>query len=273
MFRSNVILQCWTNPLEQAARQALPIKGHRFLFGSIWNHIGFQLYDNPHPFTLILFPRLAPLIANLLCQEQQACGFLFRSLTALYKWTLTLTVNQIWSWTVNQILATVKLLTSLILSHVDCCSSLLSDLPASSVHSLQRIHNCASCLIKKCKTWPHHHSISVSSLAFNPTKNSAQYERAAIICILCAAPSYLCDRLQLYTPSHTPHSACDTVRLQILCMRLSTIGSCAFSVFSTSTWNDFILPHWKKPSLDSSNTTSKSFFLWKKPRFIIICLG
>ena len=38
--------------------------------------------------------------------------------------------------------ATMKLVTSLILSRLDYCSSLLSGLPASSVQSLHRIQNC-----------------------------------------------------------------------------------------------------------------------------------
>ena len=45
--------------------------------------------------------------------------------------------------------ATVKLVTSLLLSHLDYCSSLLSSLPALSVHSLHRIQNCAARLIPK----------------------------------------------------------------------------------------------------------------------------
>ena len=38
--------------------------------------------------------------------------------------------------------ATVKLVTSLILSHLNYCNSLLSGLPASSAHSLHHIQNC-----------------------------------------------------------------------------------------------------------------------------------
>ena len=49
--------------------------------------------------------------------------------------------------------ATVKLVTSLILSRLDCCNSLLSGLPASSVQSLCCIQNCdARHILKKRKT-------------------------------------------------------------------------------------------------------------------------
>ena len=43
--------------------------------------------------------------------------------------------------------ATGKLVISLILSRLDCCSSLLSGLPASSAHSLRSTQNCAARLI------------------------------------------------------------------------------------------------------------------------------
>ena len=49
------------------------------------------------------------------------------------------------------------------------------------------------------------------------------------------ALSQLCDCLQLYTPSRTPRSASDTLSLQIPRIRLSTVGSSAFSIFGPST--------------------------------------
>ena len=60
-------------------------------------------------------------------------------------------------------------------------------------------------------------------------------------CITSTAPSYLCDCLQLYTPSRSLRSASDTLSFQIPRTRLSTVGSRAFSVFGPSTWNDLPL--------------------------------
>ena len=78
-------------------------------------------------------------------------------------------------------------------------------------------------------------------------------------CIMGTAPSYLCDCLQLYTPSRTLRSASDTLGLQIPRTRLSTVGSHAFSVFGPSTWNDLPLHLRQKPSLDSLRFNLKTF--------------
>ena len=60
-------------------------------------------------------------------------------------------ISSVWKYLSTK--ATVKLVTSLILSHLDCCCSFLSGLPASSVQSLHCIENCAARLIlKKSKT-------------------------------------------------------------------------------------------------------------------------
>ena len=82
-------------------------------------------------------------------------------------------------------------------------------------------------------------------------------------CITGTAQSYLCDCLQLYTPSHTLRSASDTLSLQTARTRLSTVGSRAFSVFGPSTWNDLHLALRQKPSLDSFKCNLKTFFLLK----------
>ena len=82
-------------------------------------------------------------------------------------------------------------------------------------------------------------------------------------CITGTVPSYLCDCLQLYTPSRTLRSASDTLSFQIPRTRLSAVGSRAFSVFGPSTWNDLPLPLRQKNSLDSFKSNLKTFLFPK----------
>ena len=113
-------------------------------------------------------------------------------------------------------------------------------------NSLYRKQNCAACLIlKKCKT--DRITPLFQFLHWLPIQQRIQYKINTLCynCITGTSPSYLCDCLQPYTLSHTLHSASHTltwVSLQIPCTRLSTVGSCAFSVFGPSTWNDLPLP-------------------------------
>ena len=98
-----------------------------------------------------------------------------------------------------------------------------------------------------------------------PIQQRIQYKINSLCynCITGTAPSYLCDCLQLYTPSRTLRSASDTLNLQIPCTRLSTVGSRAFSVFGPSTWNDLPLHLRQKPSLDSFKLNLKTFLFPK----------
>ena len=83
-------------------------------------------------------------------------------------------------------------------------------------------------------------------------------------CITRTTPSYLFDSFQLCTPSRNVRSASDTLGLQIPCTRLSTAGSCAFSVFGPSTGNGLYLPLRQKPSLDSFRSNLKTFLFPKQ---------
>ena len=76
-------------------------------------------------------------------------------------------------------------------------------------------------------------------------------------CIMCAVLSYLFDCLHLYTPSRTLCPTSDILSLQIPHTRLSTVGSCAFSVFGPFTWNGLPLPLGKKPSLNFFKSNCK----------------
>ena len=163
-------------------------------------------------------------------------------------------ISSVWKFLSTE--ATVKLVTSLILSRLDYCNSLLSGLPAFSVQSLCRIQNCAARLIlKKRKT--DHITPLFQFLHWLPVKQRIQYKINTLCykCITGTAPFYLCNCLQLYTPSRALRSASDILSLQIPRTRLSTVGSRSFSVFSPSSWNDLSL----LPGLNSFKCNLKTF--------------
>ena len=128
--------------------------------------------------------------------------------------------------------------------------------PHSSAHSE------LWCCLKKILIWPHHSSVLISTLTFNFTENSVQDKISHFKCIMRTAPSYFCDCLQI---TH-PHYFLLCLRYSQLpdssYIRLSTVGSHAFSIFSPSTWNYFLFSLWQKPSLDSSSPTLKHFFFF-----------
>ena len=76
-------------------------------------------------------------IENFISQTAKSCYYQLRRITSVRNCISTE--------------ATVKLVTSLILSRLDYCNYLLSGRPASSVQSLGRIQNCTACLILRRK--------------------------------------------------------------------------------------------------------------------------
>ena len=74
---------------------------------------------------------------NFISQTSKSCYYQLRRISSARKYLSTE--------------AAVKLVTSLILSHLDYCNSLPSGQPASSYHSRRCIQNCAARLILKIK--------------------------------------------------------------------------------------------------------------------------
>ena len=89
--------------------------------------------------------------------------------------------------------------------------------PASSIHSLQHIQNCAARLVLK-KRESDHITPLFQALHWLLIKQRIRYKINTLCyrCITCTAPSNLCDRLQLSTPSRTLRSASDTLSLSDL---------------------------------------------------------
>ena len=81
-------------------------------------------------------------------------------------------------------------------------------------------------------------------------------------CITVTAPSYLCDCIQVYTPSRTLRSSHTlSLSLRIPHNRLSTVDSQSFSVFGPSTWNDIPFLSDRTPLWTPSNQTSRHGFV------------
>ena len=107
--------------------------------------------------------------------------------------------------------ATKILATSLVLSRVDYCNSLLAGIPQKLVNKVQHVMNCAARLV--CKAPKHEHVIPfLVDLHWLSAECRIEYKIATICCsvITGTAPPYPSDLLELYTLSRTPHSSADT---------------------------------------------------------------
>ena len=154
---------------------------------------------------------------NFISQTSKSCYYQLRRISSVRKYLSTE--------------ATVKLVTSLILS----TPRLLQFspfwpacflCPKPSLHIEQQC--CSPHTEKKRKT--DHITPLFQFLHWLPIQQRIQY-RINSLCykfITGTAPSYLCDCLQLYTPSRTLRSSSDILSLQIPRTTLSAVGSRAY---------------------------------------------
>ena len=138
--------------------------------------------------------------------------------------------------------ASSKLVSSLILSRLDYCNSLLAGTSSSSLQTIQRIQNCAARLVLKKKKSDHITPI-FCTLHCLPIRSRIIYKLNTLChkCIINSAPEYLCSCLHLYTPSRTLRSSSDTLTLKIPRTKLSSACQRAFTSAGPSTWNQLPL--------------------------------
>ena len=134
-------------------------------------------------------------------------------------------------------------MTSLVLSRLDYCNSLLSGIPQQLIDKLQKVQNCSARLIFKT-TKCTHVSPLLAKLHWLPTAQRIDYK----ISLLCydvvsdTAPLYLSDLLCLYIPSRSLRSSADTRTFRI--PTLSHLGPVTwnklpYSVRHTQTQSQF----------------------------------
>ena len=135
---------------------------------------------------------------------------------------------------------TKTLVTSLILSRLDYCNSLLFGINQEDLSKLQRIQNAAARLILKRK--PFAHSLPILyELHWLPVKERIHY-KIALLCFKCLndlAPSYLSDLLEIYSPNRHLRSSYDKSILKIPQMNYKTVGERSFK-FSGPTYTKII---------------------------------
>ena len=131
-----------------------------------------------------------------------------------------------------------KFVSSLILSRLEYCHSLLAGTSSSSHQTLQRIKNCAVRLVLKKKK-PDHITALFRTLHWLPIRSRIIYKLNTLChkCIINLVPEYLYSWLHLYTPSRTLRSSSDTLTLYFPRTKLPSAGQRAFTSAGPSTWN------------------------------------
>ena len=132
---------------------------------------------------------------------------------------------------------TQKLVSAFVLSRLDYCNSLLSNLPNILLDRLQRAQNHAARLVLRKRKFDHANPLLIQ-LHWLPVRARIHY-KIATLCFRSLhglAPSYLSDLLQPYRPSRLLRSS-DAGHLVVPRIHLNKYGKRTFSFNGPSVWN------------------------------------
>ena len=133
---------------------------------------------------------------------------------------------------------TKALVTSLILSKLDYCNSLLAGVSNELLQQLQKIQNFAARLIKLTSKRDHITPI-LKDLHWLPVKERITY-KISLFCFNCInnqAPSYLSDCLNCYVPTRKLRSSNDTTTLVQANRKYKYYGQRSISYCGPLVWN------------------------------------
>ena len=122
--------------------------------------------------------------------------------------------------------ATKTLVTSLVLSCLDYCNSLLSGIPQQLIDKLQKVQNCSARLIFKTSKCTHVSPL-LAKLHSLPIAQRIDYKISSLCynVVSDTAPLYLSDLHCLYVPSRSLRSSADTRIFRIPTRKKNSKGS------------------------------------------------
>ena len=133
---------------------------------------------------------------------------------------------------------TKTLITSLVLSRIDYCNALLAGVQSKTINRLQLVQNSAARLIVRSKRSEHITPI-LQNLHWLPIDKRINY-KVCLLCFKCingAAPSYLSNSLELYTPKRNLRSSSDNTVLFVPLRKYKRYGQRSFFYIGPKSWN------------------------------------